>query len=364
MSSQTSLVTEAARTAAIQNTGDYAASVAAHIAGDLGKHNQVAVHDQAYPMLAKAARASYATHVITDAKCLRMLVTIGDTNYAVIMPGIAIGSYTGGGSDSGGAFATAPVFTLSPISAELIAGSAYTLTIAVTGTAPILLQWTKNGAVISGATSVSYTISNFQAADAGNYVCVATNSVGQTLSTTAVLSVRTTSTSEVPSRPGVEPGTGGGCFTRNTMITMATGVLQPISALRRGDKLRSYDLYGLNPDVEEAWRQFAQPTVQATPAEVIVKEVLMNSFGYYYKINDDLEVTYEHPLLAKRGTMWRFMMVQDLKTGDYLFKNGSAVLVRSIVRVETPVQTWNLNVEPFDLYLANGFVAHNVYYKF
>lgn len=361
MSSQTSLATEAARTASVQNTEDYSASVAAHIAGDLGQHNQVAVYDQSFSHVAKAARASYANHVITDAKCLRFLLTIGQTNYAVIIPGIPIGTWQGGGTDSGGAFAEAPAFTVNPVSAELVAGSSVTLTVTVTGTQPILLQWLKNGSAISGATSSSYAISNFQAADAGNYACLATNSVGQAVSTTAVLSIRTTAPSDTPTREGVG---GGGCFTRNTYITLANGVQQPITALRRGDRVRSLNLYGLNPDVEEAWRQYAQPTVNATVAESVVKEVLMNQFGYYYVINGELEVTYEHPLLVKRGSMWRFMMVADMRPGDYLFKNESAILIRTIDRVDTPIQTWNLNVEPFDLYFANGYVAHNVVYKY
>lgn len=365
MSSQTSLATEAARSAAVQNTSDYAASVGAHIAGDLGQHNQVAVYDQNFNTLALAALATYASHHITDAKCLRFLLTIGTQNYAVIIPGIPIGPWQGGGTDSGGAFAEPPTFTTNPVSAELVAGSSVTLTTVVSGTQPILVQWYKNGSAISGANSLSYAISNFQAADAGNYVCLATNSVGQAVSTTAVLSIRSTAPSSTPSREGVVAGgSGGGCFTRNTLITLSSGAQIPISNVRRGDVVRSMNLSGLNPEVEEAWRQFAQGTIQATSADAVVKEVLINQFGYYYVINGELEVTYEHPLLAKRGNVWRFMMVQDLRPGDYLFKNGGAVLIRTIDRVDTPIQTWNLNVEPFDLYLANGYVAHNVYYKF
>lgn len=360
MSSQTNLVTEAAREAATQNTDNFAASVRAHIAGQWEGHNQVAVYDQPFSTLALVAGAAYAAHTVPSAKCLRMLVTIGDTNYAVIMPAIPIGGWAGGGTDAGGAFATAPVFAVNPVSDELVAGSSVTLEVTVNGTVPIILQWAKNGVAISGATSTTYTISNFQAADAGNYTCVATNSVGQAISTTAVLSIRVTESSSAPSRPGVGDG---GCFTRNTFITLASGVQQPITAMRQGDRVRSYDLTGLNPGEENSWQQFAQSTLTASPAESTVKQVLQNQYGYYYVINGDLEVTFEHPLLVKRGTMWKFMRVQDLKPGDYLFKNNSAVLLRDIVRVDTPIQTWNLDVEPFDLYLANGFVAHNVIFK-
>jgi len=206
MSSQTSLATESARTAASQNTADYAASVAAHIAGDWGQHNQIAVYDQNFDTLALASGATYGAHTIPSAKCLRLLVTINDTNYALIMPGVPIGSYSGGGSDSGAPGALPPTFTTNPVSADLVAGSSVTLIVVVSGTQPILLQWTKNGVTIAGATSASYSVLDFQAADAGNYACVATNSVGQAISTTAVLSIRTTAVPTTPERPGV----GGG----------------------------------------------------------------------------------------------------------------------------------------------------------
>lgn len=360
MSSQTSLSTESARNAAVQNTADYSASVAAHVAGDWGKHAQVKVYDQAFNSIAKAAGATYANHPVTDAKCLRLLVTVNGSNLAIIVPAIPIGSYTGGGTDSGSPNAEAPTITLAPISAELYVGDSYSLTIEATGTAPIFYQWTKNGVAIPGATSSTYSISSFAEADAGNYTCLATNSVGQAVSSTAVLSVRVTSTSDIPERSGVS----GGCLTKNTFVTLANGVQQPITSIRRGDVVRSYDIEGLNPDLEDAWKTFAQSSLTATPKEATVKEVLLNQFGYYYLVNGDLEITYEHVVLAKRGNVWKFMHVESLKPGDYLFRNGSAALLKSIVRVETPIQTWNLNVEPYDVFLANGFIVHNVVYKY
>lgn len=361
MSSQTSLSTESARNAAVQNTADFTASVAAHVAGDWGKHTQIRVYDQEFPTLALATLAKYDEHSVVDAKCLRLLVNVNGSPLAIVIPAIPVGVYTGGGTDSGAPNAEAPAITLNPVSAELFIGDSYSLQITATGTAPVFYQWTKNGVAIPGATSSTYSLSSFAEADAGNYVCLATNSVGQAASTTAVLSVRVTDTTEIPERPGVGPG---GCLTKNTFITLANGVQQPITSIRRGDKVRSYDIFGLNPDVEEAWKLFALSSITAAVKEATVKEVLLNQFGYFYKINDDLEITYEHVVLAKRGNMWKFMRVESLKPGDYLFKNGSAALLKSIVRVNTPIQTWNLNVEPFDVFVANGFVVHNVVYKY
>ena len=362
--SQTSLATEATRTAAVQNTADYTASAAAHIAGDLGKHNQVAVYDQDFNTMSLASRATYGSHKVVDAECIRLLVTIGQTNYAVIIPGIPIGSWSGGGTDAGGAYAESPEFTVNPTGAELVAGTAVTLTVAVSGTGPIFLQWTKNGVSIPGATLTTYSISSFQTADAGNYVCIATNSVGQTLSTTATLAIRVTTTPSTATREGVSAGSsgGGGCFTGNTFITMADGRQQLISTLRKGDRVRSLNITGLNPGVEEAWRGYAEKNLQAVQSTSVIRAVMQANFTYHYVINGELEVTYEHPLLTKRGSMWRFMRAQDVKPGDYLFR-GHPTVIKHIVRVDRNIQTWNLDVEPFDTYFANGYVAHNVYYK-
>lgn len=356
MSDQVSLVTTAARNAAAQNAADYSSAVARHIAGDYGAHNQVNVYNRPFPISALAPGAPYGAHSITNASRVRFVVTVGNTDYAVIVPGFPVGGYTGGGTDSGGVGQTAPSFTQQPLSGQFPLGTNVTLTVAIAGTAPILLQWEKDGVTVTGATSTSFNIPSFSSGDAGNYNCVATNAVGQTVSSTAALAVQNSqSGSGTASRPGVS----GGCFTRNAYISLATGVQQPISSIVKGDVLRSYALVGLNPDIDDSWRQFAVSSLVATPSTTTVVAVLKSQFTYYYKINDELEVTLEHPLLTKRGPNWVFAQVKDIRIGDYLFKNGSAALVRTIVQINTPVEVWNLDVEPYDLYVANGYLAHN-----
>jgi hypothetical protein len=64
-----------------------------------------------------------------------------------------------------------------------------TFSVTAGGTAPLRYQWTKNGVNIPGATSSSYTRSNVQAADAGTYAVVVSNSYGSAISSNAVLSL-------------------------------------------------------------------------------------------------------------------------------------------------------------------------------
>ena len=112
------------------------------------------------------------------------------------------GSYTAVATNSAGsatssaatltvqAAAVAPSITTQPSSQTVTAGAAVSFTVAASGTPTPTLQWLKNGAVIAGATSGTLALSNVQAADAGSYTAVATNSAGTATSSAAVLTVQ------------------------------------------------------------------------------------------------------------------------------------------------------------------------------
>jgi Peptidase family M23/Immunoglobulin domain/Immunoglobulin I-set domain len=84
---------------------------------------------------------------------------------------------------------TPPSITTQPQSQSATAGNAVTFSVTATGTAPLSYQWRFNAANISGATSSSYTKSNVQSSDAGNYSVVITNSAGSVTSANAALTV-------------------------------------------------------------------------------------------------------------------------------------------------------------------------------
>jgi hypothetical protein len=71
----------------------------------------------------------------------------------------------------------------------------------VVGTGPILISWTKDGIFIPNQHSTTLFITEFEAANAGQYACIATNSKGQTTSDSVALALRTTTGSSVPVRP-------------------------------------------------------------------------------------------------------------------------------------------------------------------
>jgi hypothetical protein len=84
---------------------------------------------------------------------------------------------------------TVPTFTTQPQSQNVIAGNSVTFTATAIGLPNPTYQWKFNGVNISGATSSTYTKSNVQSTDVGNYTVVASNSAGSVTSATAVLGV-------------------------------------------------------------------------------------------------------------------------------------------------------------------------------
>jgi hypothetical protein len=88
------------------------------------------------------------------------------------------------------AAAVAPSITIQPMNAAVTAGQPATFTVVATGTTPLTYQWKKNGALISGATSSSYSTGPTTASDNGvAFAVTVSNSAGATTSSPATLTV-------------------------------------------------------------------------------------------------------------------------------------------------------------------------------
>ncbi len=81
-----------------------------------------------------------------------------------------------------------PTITAHPNSATASTGSSQSLTVAATGES-LAYAWKKNGAIISGATSSTFILTNISASDAGSYTVTVTNSGGSVTSNAATLTV-------------------------------------------------------------------------------------------------------------------------------------------------------------------------------
>ena len=87
------------------------------------------------------------------------------------------------------AAAVAPAITSQPTNQTVPAGTNVTFSVTATGTAPLSYQWTFASTNLSGATNSSLLLTNVQAAQAGAYQVVVTNSAGSTNSLAANLRV-------------------------------------------------------------------------------------------------------------------------------------------------------------------------------
>lgn len=82
-----------------------------------------------------------------------------------------------------------PTITTQPQSQTVPAGANVTFTVAATGTAPLSYQWRLAGTNLPGATASSFTRTNVQLPDAGNYSVVVANGAGSVTSSDAILTV-------------------------------------------------------------------------------------------------------------------------------------------------------------------------------
>ena len=129
-----------------------------------------------------------------------------------------------------------PSIVTQPQSQTVAVGSTVTFSVAASGSQPLFYQWGRNGVNMSGATSASYTISNVQTTQAGNYTVLVSNSSGAVTSATAVLTVN------VPPSITAQP--------QSRTITAGNGVTFSVTA--SGTAPLSYQWYRNNSAVAGA----------------------------------------------------------------------------------------------------------------
>jgi hypothetical protein len=117
----------------------------------------------------------------------------------------------------------APSITTQPSSRTVNPGSSVTFSVTATGTAPLSYQWRKNGTIIVGATLSSYSMSNVQQADAGNYTVVVSNVAGAITSSTATLLVN------IPPAISTQPASQTVVQYQSTNFTVVASGTSPLS---------------------------------------------------------------------------------------------------------------------------------------
>jgi sugar lactone lactonase YvrE len=106
-----------------------------------------------------------------------------------------------------GLLQTMPAIQTQPQSQTVSAGSSVQFSVTASGRPAVTYQWYFGSTAISGATSSSYSMSNAQSVNAGNYTVAVSNAMGSATSNQATLTVNPVA---LPSSGGSGGGGGGG----------------------------------------------------------------------------------------------------------------------------------------------------------
>jgi hypothetical protein len=160
---------------------------------------------------------------------------------------------------------------------------------------------------------------------------------------------------------GCASGGNTGCLVYGTKVLMYDGSYKNVEDLIIGDIVKSLSINGLAAGSELAWKEFSTTDFNYEEGLSIIYNIQDDSFNEYYVINNNLKVTFEHPIFIKRNDECIFVQAENLTIGDYLFKsNNEFEIITSIDIIDEQIQTININIEENDVYFGNDILVHNV----
>ena len=144
-----------------------------------------------------------------------------------------------------------PAISRQPQSHTIALGGTVALTVEANGNPAPTFQWTKNGAVLTGATNATLLITGAAAANAGNYACIVTNAAGSVTSAAASLKLSSNVNASRVSNFSVRAPTGPGPQTLNLGLVVAgpsTTVGPPVLVRAIGPSLAAFGVTGFLAD--------------------------------------------------------------------------------------------------------------------
>jgi hypothetical protein len=160
-----------------------------------------------------------------------------------------------------------PSLTTQPVSQSVPAGSSVVFAVVATGTAPFGYQWRKDGSPIAGATNASLKIQVAASADVGDYSVLVSNSVANTVSATARLTV---DSSKVPG-PSIQSHPSG--------VTVVTGDRARLRVIATGSSVLTYQWFEGRTGVVSA------PVAGGTQA-ALTTPALGSSTSFWVRVTD------------------------------------------------------------------------------
>ncbi len=164
-----------------------------------------------------------------------------------------------------------------------------------------------------------------------------------------------------PTDTGGGGGSDGGCLLYGTQILLSNGSTKNIEDLEIGDLVKTVAIAGLNSEIETAWKTFSSNQFSPTEESSVVVGIQKSQFSFYFLINEQLKITFEHPVFISRNNVYAFLRANDLVMGDKIFHYTLGWQeVISKERIDQTVNVVNINVESQDTYFADSFLVHNL----
>jgi hypothetical protein len=207
----------------------------------------------AWSDVAGATSASFTTPALQAAdNGIQFRAVASNSAGSVPSDGVAVGV---------SAVAVAPTINAQPQPLTVIAGSQALFAVGASGTAALSYQWSKNGTPITGANGPQLLIAGAQAADAGSYRVVVSNTAGSATSNAVTLAVN-------PS--GIVPDTAPGIVTQPAPVNATAGNTATFAVSATGTAPLAFQ-----------WRRNGVAIAGATAAAMTIPVVLATDAGDY-----------------------------------------------------------------------------------
>jgi hypothetical protein len=157
---------------------------------------------------------------------------------------------------------TAPVIVAQPVATSAAPGGKVVFMVAASGNGIVSYQWKKDGVDILGATQASYVIASAASANAGNYSCTVTNTLGATTTSTATAAAALTVTAGNPTAPALSA--------QPAALTVAAGDNASFTVAATANGTLTYQ-----------WRKDGVIAVGATSATLSLTAVTAANAGVY-----------------------------------------------------------------------------------
>lgn len=138
---------------------------------------------------------------------------------------------------------------------------------------------------------------------------------------------------------GAKGGSGGGCFTGDTLILMKGGLYKKIKDIKTGDIILTKENENSSKLVE---------------AKVI--KTYKHNVDQYLILNGQLRVTPVHRMYING----KWIVAGEIQIGDYMLdKNNNPIRVFSIEQVKGKFDVYNFETEKYHTYFAGDIYVHN-----